>query len=329
MSRARESLLGQIEAGVLDDSVPVASLLQKVIVLGGRAGSAKMRDWARRELNGYEGEPFPPYRKIYTGLTARLTNLAGYNPVPQRIRPSDFPEEIRDFLRGKGVDLETAILAGGVGELEALASRGESEYRLIPPWGESITNLLNEQNQTPGTRVDSVYWSVSDAALRGLLVRVRTALAELIAELIAVTPADQDMPDKDAVDNAVTFVLTGDRPTINVTSQQTHGGGTNVAAAPSEGGTVAVSGTGTAVGSQTASGAGSSVVGSQSARGSRNSVTGRDGAAADSAGGQGWWARLRKRGWVVAVSTILGGLAGVGALVVALFTWLGWAPWWR
>jgi hypothetical protein len=67
MSHKQESLLAQIEAGVLDDSVPVASLLQKCIVLGGQAGSEEMRDWARQELNGYQGEPVPPYRRIYTG----------------------------------------------------------------------------------------------------------------------------------------------------------------------------------------------------------------------------------------------------------------------
>jgi hypothetical protein len=65
------------------------------------------------------------------------------------------------------------------------------------------------------------------------------------------------------------------------------------------------------------------VVGNQSANGSNNSLTGRDGAAADPSPRQGWWARLRKRGWVVAVTTILGGIAGVAAAVLALFAWLG------
>ena len=53
MAHRRGGLLAQIEAGVLDDIVPLSSLLQKCIVLGGQAGSEKMRDWARRELNGY------------------------------------------------------------------------------------------------------------------------------------------------------------------------------------------------------------------------------------------------------------------------------------
>jgi AbiTii len=45
---------------VLADTVPLSSLLQKCIVLGGKAGSEGMRDWARRELNGYGGGSVGP-----------------------------------------------------------------------------------------------------------------------------------------------------------------------------------------------------------------------------------------------------------------------------
>ena len=235
MSHKRESLLAQIEAGVLDDDVPLASLLQKCIVLGGQAGSEKMRDWARQELNGYQGETVPRYRRIYTGLMAILTNSAGYNAMNQRISAAVFPHQIRDFLDEQGIDLETAVLGGGIGELEALANQGESEHRLMPPWADVVIETLNKYNVGPNTRVQVVYWPLWGAALRGLLVRVRTALAEMIAELIALTPPAQDVPDKAAADQAVQLVITGHRPTIHVTSQHAHSGGTNVAVGPSEG----------------------------------------------------------------------------------------------
>jgi hypothetical protein len=43
MTHERDGLLAQIEAGVLDDRTPRPSLLQKFVVLGGQAGSTKMR----------------------------------------------------------------------------------------------------------------------------------------------------------------------------------------------------------------------------------------------------------------------------------------------
>jgi hypothetical protein len=320
MSRTRESLLAQIQAGVLDDGVPLASLLQKCIVLGGQAGSEKMRDWARQELNGYQGDTLPPpYRRVYTGLAAKFTNLYGYNGGIERIGTSAIPNKMRDLLKEKGIDdLETAILGGGIGELEAMANSGQSEHLLMPSWGEMIANFLSRYGvDRSTTRVEAVFWPLPQASLHGLLVKVRTALAELVAELIALTPEAQDVPDKAAADQAVHLVVTGHRPTIHVTSQHAPGG-TNIAAA--EGSPVTMSS-----GSGTASGDGSSVVGSQAASGGHNTLAGRDGAAADSSSGRGWWARLRRRGWVVAVAQIVGAVVGVAALALAL----GWTPWWR
>lgn len=345
MVHRRGGLLAQIEADVVDDSVPLSSLLQKCIVLGGQAGSEKMRDWARRELNGYAGaDTVPDYRHVPAAVMAVITNRAGYNGGTTRIDDSVFPAQIRDMIREK-VDLEDAILGGGIGELEALASEGTEEHRLIPGWSSFIKDTLNEFNMGPTSRVAEVYWSVSNASIRGLLVRVRTALAELVAELITLTPQDQEVPDKVAADQAVQFVITGDRPTIHYSSQHAAGGGTNVTvgggAAP---GPVTVSGAqGSAIGSQTASGANSSVVGSQAANGADSSVVGgqavqagRDAVAAGQdaaipgAGGQrvkeGWWARLRKRGAVVAFAIIIGAVAGVAGVVVAILVAAGWKP---
>ena len=331
MAHRRGGLLAQIEAGVLDDMVPLSSLLQKCIVLGGQAGSEKMRDWARRELNGYAGaDTVPDYRHVPAALMAVITNRAGYNGGTTRIDDSVFPAQVRDMIREK-IDLEDAILGGGIGELEALASGGTDEHRLIPGWSGFIKDTLNEFNMGPTSRVAEVYWSVSNASIRGLLVRVRTALAELVAELITLTPQDQEVPGKLAADQAVQLVITGNRPTIHYSHQHAAGGGTNVTVGGgSAPGPVTVSGAhGSAIGSQTASGANSSVVGSQAVQAGHDAaVTGQDAAtgAEDQAVKEGWWARLRKRGAVVAFATIIGAIAAVAGTVVGVCVWIGWKP---
>ncbi len=223
MAHKREGILAQIEAGVVDDSVPLASLLQKCIVLGGQAGSEKMRDWARQELNGYGGDPVPDYRRITTTLVAKITNSAGYNPITQRISPSIFPSKIIDFMRTQDADLEVAILGSGVGELEALANSATSEHHFMPGWADIVIDTLNKYNVAYNSRVQYVYWPVTDAALRGVMVRIRTAFAEMVAELIALTPVSQEVPDRAAVDQAVHLVITGERNTIMVAPQQAIG----------------------------------------------------------------------------------------------------------
>lgn len=223
MSHRRAGILAQIEAGVVDDSVPISSLLQKCIVLGGQAGSEKMRDWARQELNGYSAGPVPDYRRVTTMLVAKITNSAGYNPITQRIGPSVLSRRIIDFMRTQDADLEVAVLDSGVGELEALVNSAKSEHHIMPGWADIITGTLNEYHVAYNSRVQYVYWPLTDASLRGVMVRIRTVLAEMVAELIALTPPSQEVPDRAAVDQAVHLVITGERNTIMVAPQQAVG----------------------------------------------------------------------------------------------------------
>lgn len=324
MAHNRAGLLGQIEAGVLDDTVPLSSLLQKCIVLGGQAESQKMRDWARRELNGYTGnDTVPDYRHIPAALMVVITNSAGYNPVTQRIHPSTLPNQIRDMIAER-VDIEVAILGAGIGELEALASRDTDDVKLSPTWGSVVAEVLNKHNMAPNSRVDAVYWPVAIASLKGLLVRVRTALADLVAELITLTPQEQEVPDKVAADQAIHLVVTGDRNTINLSDVGTSNDGTKVNVGTPDAGPVTVSGAhGTAIGSTTASGANSSIVGVQAAQGNHSTIAGQNftsTGANERPSKEGWWARLRKRGMIVAFATVMGALATVAAAIIAVIT---------
>lgn len=314
--------LAQIEADVFDDNVSLSSLLNKCLRLGGRPESEKLREWASQELSGYlNTEAVPGYRHIPTALFAFVTNSAGYNGMSQRIRASVFPPQIGEMI-ARDVDVEDAILGWGIGELEALANQGAGEHRLVPSWAEFIVDVLNQFNAAPNSHVTEVYWTVSNASIQGLLVRVRARLAESVAELMMLVSQDQVIPEKIASDQAIHLVV-GDHATINFNYQHTSDGGTNVSIGYSASGTVIVSGKGgTAIGSQTASGPNSSVVGSQSAQGAHSTITGRDAvsAADEQPDGKNWWVRLRKRGVAVAVSTIIAGIVGI-------FQWIGWMPW--
>jgi hypothetical protein len=127
-------------------------------------------------------------------------------------------------------------------------------------------------------------------------------------------------------------VITGDRATIYYSSQHAADGGTNVAVGGSAPGPVtAVSGANSSVvGSQVANGAKSSVVGGQAVQTGHDTVSaGQDAtitSATDQPAKEGWWARLRKRGVVVAFATILGAIAAVIGTVVGIAVWIGWKP---
>ncbi|CAL9659963.1 hypothetical protein SUDANB95_06932 [Actinosynnema sp. ALI-1.44] len=65
------------------------------------------------------------------------------------------------------------------------------------------------------------------------------------------------------------------------------------------------------------SGAYGSAIGSQTVLGDRNTATG-DGSPPANGERDTWWTRLRKRGVLVALFTVLGGAAGVLAVVLNL-----------
>jgi hypothetical protein len=87
---------------------------------------------------------------------------------------------------------------------------------------------------------------------------------------------------------------------------------------------------GNAIGSQAATGAISAVAGTQAVHAGRDAATaGHDATvtgAGDQPGKEGWWARLRKRGMIVAFATIIGAIAAVGGTIVGVCVWLGWTP---
>jgi hypothetical protein len=316
MSSKAHGVLAQIEAGVMDGT-PVSTLLQMVIVLGGRAGSEKMRTWARHELNGYgEGVELPEYRKIRVPLYALLTNPAGYNGKEQRIPPGVLPDEVADK-----VPMERLNLGQGVGELEAMVEAGEPHHHLSPTWGDFLGSWLQKHNipDPDNTKISAIYYKVPNASIKGVLVQARAALAELVADLISMTPDGEEVPTQVDADLAVQYIFTGDRPTVNLTHQRTTSG-PNVSAPGAHSAAVAT-GNGTALGSQTASGENSSVVGTQSAHGDDATLAGRNNSSAPSKEEPaGFWAGLRKRGVFVALATVVAG-------AVAVFTWVGWTPW--
>ncbi len=171
-------LLAQIEADVVDDTVPLSSLLQKCIVLGGQAGSEKMRAWARRELNGYAGaDTVPDYRHIPTAVMAVITNRAGYNRITQRIHDSVFPQQIRDIIRR---DVQ-AMHVDGVRQLADV-----SDEELIAT-DHSIPSARNQMEMQRRLKVAIEALTAETVLGRKAANRAAVMIVALTAVLVALT----------------------------------------------------------------------------------------------------------------------------------------------
>lgn len=207
-------LLAELQAGLRDNNSSTTSLLQKCILLGGKVGSERLRDWARQELKGYDRvDQVPEYRRVSAPLCidgATFTTLI----TGQQVSAMSLPEFAREYIS------EEVALTNGLGELEQISRGPEDMIRLAPPGAQELVVLWNHERQS-SDQITRLYWQVSRSAIAGVVIGVRTALAELVGELLAAAPDDDQPPSKQAVDAAVHFVVTGDRNTVTVVDSQT------------------------------------------------------------------------------------------------------------
>lgn len=236
--RSRDNnLLAQIEAAALDEEHSVAGALRKCVALGGQAGSTELRDWASKELRGYHGDDeLPEYR-----IVAAPIHIDGATPAAhikgQPIAPSSLPDFVQEKIR------EEFEFRSGIGELEELvrsSERSGEPVKLQLPMGADIARIMSQESAASGQTILTVYWSISPVSVRGVIDQVRTSLVQLVAELKAGMPDDQDIPSSEAATQAVHVAVTGKRSRVNVTAAQaSNGGQANVTAnepAPPESG---------------------------------------------------------------------------------------------
>jgi hypothetical protein len=211
------SLLAEIERDVLG-TVPLADVLRKCVVFGGRAGSIELRDWATRELRGYDGtDGVPDYRTVAAPIMVEaVTAVAHVNN--QRIAPSALPDFVQEHIK------EEFQFRQGVGELEALVQHTGADdsggVKLSLPMAAEIGRVMDQESSDPYQHILSIYWSVSRAAIVGVLDHVRNSLAELVGEIRAGMPDDEGIPPASLVSQAVNVAIHGSKARVVVSAAQ-------------------------------------------------------------------------------------------------------------
>ncbi len=196
------------------------ALLRKCIALGGQSGSAALREWAVRELKGYQGEKgdvLPPYRIVTAALLVDGMTMT-HRIERQQISPAILPPEARGRIK------EEFEFWGPIAELSDMVKRatakGETAIRLGMPGGSALAALMTAhmQQSGQGRMVERIYHEVAVTSIIGVLDAVQTNLVELIAEIRAGLPAPGAVPDKETADRALGVVIYGNRNRVQVRS---------------------------------------------------------------------------------------------------------------
>jgi hypothetical protein len=220
MARHEDPLVGQIERDALDEDVSVATALRKCISLGGKSKSERLRDWATRELKGYDAEDdLPEYRIVSAPIL--IDGISGN----VRFKRQQFPPMGLPDVAQKEIS-ERVRLRDGVGGIEALTR--QAEINLQPPMASDLVMYMNATRNNPYQIIERLYWGISHAAIEGVLDQIRTSLTQLVAELRASMAADEEVPSAEAANQAVSVVVTGKRARVNVAAA--HAGGTGAVA---------------------------------------------------------------------------------------------------
>jgi hypothetical protein len=204
--------MSEIERDLLA-SRPLVETLRKLILLGAHVSSPGLRDWASNELRGYaNSESLPEYRVLAAPIL--MDAVDSYAMVRgQRVGVSELPDFAQDSLD------ESVELRMGLGEIEEMIRRNggaDRTVKLSVPGARELARIMQHEAPRP-LHIDSLYWAVSAVTLQGLVEQVRNRLAELLAELRALTPRTQDVPSPEQAEQAVSIVIKGvlSRYTIN------------------------------------------------------------------------------------------------------------------
>jgi hypothetical protein len=217
-TRREHGLLSDIEEGLLANK-PIADVLRMVIILGGKSGSAELRDWATKELNGYgSSDELPSYRIVAAPIL--LDGATPYAVVSrQSVAPSELPDFAQDHIH------EEVSFRQGVGELDAMARQEHNQdVRIAIPGSRELARIMESQFSAT-QRIDRIYWSVSTIRVAGMVDRIRSRLAVLIGELRAATPSGEEVPSPEQTQNALNVVFHGAARNVTVNAVTSTGGG--------------------------------------------------------------------------------------------------------
>jgi hypothetical protein len=119
-------------------------------------------------------------------------------------------------------------------QLEALLDGPEESVKLGFPMGQDLVALWNRQVGEPGQQIQRIYWNISKVPIHAILDRIRTALAELVAEMRAGMSGNEQVPSPELANQAVQIAVHGRGSRITFNNAQSASGTITQTTAPEE-----------------------------------------------------------------------------------------------
>lgn len=209
-----DTLLQSLREHMLDESEPLAGLLRKCLLLGAETGSGSLREWARRELNGYgDDDEVPEYRKIQE-VPISVDSVSGNTwTTGQTLNRLQLPAKAREHLPA------SLSFKQPVEELEFLSEQKSLNFGAP---GLAYAHALWNAELGPFQNIVGLSYVLTGSVVAGMLGQIRTQLVDIIADLTAGTPLSE-LPNKARVDAAVHARVGQARDVYNTTIHEAKG----------------------------------------------------------------------------------------------------------
>jgi hypothetical protein len=204
-------IVTDIVNGAIDDSVKLATLLRKLLIVGDSLNNESLKEWVLRELNGYENkDQLPPYRLMNIAAKGNFRSMIGQmneHPIPSA--------SLDQKHRWRA---ERAYLLSAVASYEALVS-GDSGERAIVEWPANMTAYYSNKISSDWI-LDRAWQEIPTNAIRGMLDNVRTRILQFALELkreVGDSELSADAAPPEKVNSAVQTIIYGGTNIISPT----------------------------------------------------------------------------------------------------------------
>jgi AbiTii len=196
-------IVNDIVNGAVDDTVKLATLLRKLLIVGDSLDNERLKEWVLHELNGYEAiDQLPPYRTMEITAKGQFLSVVGQmndQPIPSAV----LKKEHQWWA-------ETAYLLSAIASFEALVE-GDPNGRVITEWPANMTAYYSDKFNG-GWKLNRAWQEIPTNAIRGMLDNVRTRILQFALELkreVGDSELSADAAPPEKVNSAVQTIIYG------------------------------------------------------------------------------------------------------------------------
>lgn len=164
----KQSVVLELQQFATDGEKDILDLLRRALLVATKLNLVEFRNWAQNELNGYDPQNVPAYRKC-------LTQVMGKNPFHGMV-PVFFPNKDME------IKVSTMPISDSLSSLRDLVENGDSKGTMVLQMPYEEQRKISRLLEAPFNDIE-IFWVVQRSQIVGILDAVRNTILEWALKL--------------------------------------------------------------------------------------------------------------------------------------------------